>query len=219
MTNWPEWSTDDGRIRLINADCLEVLPTLSGIDAVVTDPPYGCDKAEWDGEFFGDWYCPAKSLGCPIYIVTGSLGVKDSVRLVGDDFVDVISARNLNGMTRGPIGFGNWLACVVACGKPRQGPNVFDFNVLGEMPDHPSPKPIQYMVKLVKRISEPHELLCDPLAGSMTTAIACIRTGRQCVCIERERSYWLDGIERVKEELGRTVLFDRPPARQAELIA
>jgi site-specific DNA-methyltransferase (adenine-specific) len=39
--NWPEWTSPDGRIRLINADCLEVLPTLSGVDAVVTDPPYG----------------------------------------------------------------------------------------------------------------------------------------------------------------------------------
>src|SRR4051794_39011735 len=30
-----------GDARLILADCLEVVPTLSGVDAVVTDPPYG----------------------------------------------------------------------------------------------------------------------------------------------------------------------------------
>lgn len=39
MSN-PEWVSNDGRIRLINADCLSVLPELIA-DAVVTDPPYG----------------------------------------------------------------------------------------------------------------------------------------------------------------------------------
>lgn len=43
MSNWPEWTSPDGSIRLINADCLEVLPTLAAgsIDAVITDPQYG----------------------------------------------------------------------------------------------------------------------------------------------------------------------------------
>src|SRR5688500_15553917 len=30
-----------GPCRLYNADCRDVLPTLEGIDAVVTDPPFG----------------------------------------------------------------------------------------------------------------------------------------------------------------------------------
>src|SRR3954468_22855649 len=30
-----------GDVRLYNADCLDILPALTGIDAVVTDPPYG----------------------------------------------------------------------------------------------------------------------------------------------------------------------------------
>lgn len=39
-----------GGQRLICGDCLEVLPTLEAgsVDAVVTDPPYGINKAEWD---------------------------------------------------------------------------------------------------------------------------------------------------------------------------
>ena len=30
-----------GPCRLINADCLEVLPMLTGVDAIISDPPYG----------------------------------------------------------------------------------------------------------------------------------------------------------------------------------
>jgi DNA modification methylase len=39
-----------GNARLILADCRDVLPTLSGVDAVVTDPPYGIASV-WKGGF------------------------------------------------------------------------------------------------------------------------------------------------------------------------
>lgn len=35
-------------VTLYNADCFDVLPHLSGIDAVVTDPPYGVLEESWD---------------------------------------------------------------------------------------------------------------------------------------------------------------------------
>lgn len=34
------WESDDGAVRLLLGDAMEILPTLSGIDAVVTDPPF-----------------------------------------------------------------------------------------------------------------------------------------------------------------------------------
>ena len=37
----PTWESDCGTVKLWQADCLTVLPTLAGVDAVVTDPPYG----------------------------------------------------------------------------------------------------------------------------------------------------------------------------------
>ena len=37
----PGLSSDDGNVQLWNADCLDVLPLLLGVDAVITDPPYG----------------------------------------------------------------------------------------------------------------------------------------------------------------------------------
>lgn len=36
----PTWQTADGSVQLYLGDCLEVLPTLEAVDAVVTDPPY-----------------------------------------------------------------------------------------------------------------------------------------------------------------------------------
>ena len=36
----PYWRSDCGRHTLYHGDCLAILPHLSGVDAVVTDPPY-----------------------------------------------------------------------------------------------------------------------------------------------------------------------------------
>ena len=50
-----------GDATLILGDCLEILPTLGKVDAVVTDPPYFCVKPDWwdrqwpDQTGFYDW--------------------------------------------------------------------------------------------------------------------------------------------------------------------
>jgi hypothetical protein len=170
-------------------DCLDVLRTLPDGLVTIADPPYGCNKAGWDTEFPTAWYPLAREYSRLVCIITGSVGLRDSLRLVGDDLVDIIAARNMNGMTRGPIGFGNWLGAVVACGKPRQGPNAFDFSVRGGKPEHPSPKPVEYMVKLVERLTEPGDTILDPFCGSGTTGVACMQTGRNFIGIELDPGY------------------------------
>jgi site-specific DNA-methyltransferase (adenine-specific) len=37
-----------GDATLYHGDCLEILPTLDKVDAVVTDPPYGTTQCKWD---------------------------------------------------------------------------------------------------------------------------------------------------------------------------
>jgi len=44
----PCWANDDGSVQLYHADCVDVLPFLHDIDAVITDPPYGTTENEWD---------------------------------------------------------------------------------------------------------------------------------------------------------------------------
>lgn len=192
-------------VTLYRGDCLEVLPTLAAgsIDAVVTDPPYGCGKADWDASFPTAWYEAARAVAPTIVIITGSAGLADSVPLVGADFVDVVAGWNTNGMTRGPLGFGNWLSAVVAGQRPRtkMGPNVIRFSVSGTMPPHPSPKPLEYMRMLVERITLSDDLILDPFMGSGTTGVACVQTGRKFVGIEIDPGYFAIAEKRIREAL------------------
>jgi DNA modification methylase len=177
------------------------------VDAVVTDPPYGCGKEDWDSDFPTGWYLLSRNIAKSVYIITGSSGLYDSVPLVGNDFIDVISARNLNGMTRGPIGFGNWIACVAAGKKCRTGVNFFEFCVRGDMPDHPSPKPIEYMLKLIERVTEPCDTVFDPFMGSGTTGVACMQLGRNFIGCEKVAKYYAIAEKRISEAASQLTMF------------
>ena len=205
-----------GEATLYLGDCREILPTLGKVNAVVTDPPYGCNKAHWDGFFPTEWYAIIKAN--MIVTITGSAGVRNVIDLVGDEFIDVIAARNLNGMTRGPLGFGNWLSAVVSRGKPRQGINAFDFAVVEKMPDHPSPKPLVYMHKLVERVTEPGEVILDPFMGAGTTGVAALRLGRRFVGIEIDPSYFDLSCRRIEEAARQPdMLYERIKPQQKSL--
>jgi site-specific DNA-methyltransferase (adenine-specific) len=52
MTRDPDWQSDDGRVRLYRGDCLEVLPFVGQVDAVVMDPPY-CSGARTSAAISG----------------------------------------------------------------------------------------------------------------------------------------------------------------------
>lgn len=188
-------------VTLHLGNCLTVMKGMAdkSVDCVVTDPPYGCGKADWDDAFPTAWYSEAKRIAKMVAIITGASGLKDSIPLVGDDFVDVISARNLNGMTRSPAGFGNWIACVLAGGKPRQGVTFFEFVVDGEMPNHPSPKPIDYMRKLICRLTDEGATVFDPFAGSGSTGVACIKTGRHFIGCEIDPGYFAIAQRRIEQ--------------------
>lgn len=185
--------------HLYKGNNLEILPTLPQVDYVITDPPYGINKAEWDGEFPTEWYQACKRIAKTIVIITGSSQLKITIPLVGENFVDVIAARNLNGMTFSPLGFGNWLAAVVAGEKTKQGVTFFEFVVKGEMPNHPSPKPIDYMRKLIARCTEPGDTILDPFMGSGSTGVACVELERNFIGIELEQIYFDIAQKRIEQ--------------------
>ena len=65
---------------------------------------------------------------------------------------------------------------------------------------HPTQKPIQLIKRIVEIGSNENDLVLDSFAGSCTTAMACIETKRQYICIEKDKTYIDISINRLKEK-------------------
>lgn len=233
-----------GPCTLIRGDCLEVLPTLRGVDAVVTDPPYGVELTERvtkhtrrsastqyqdDGRFIRREIIPrvidAITIA-PVAAVTPGNRWLQNYPLAND----IGTVFFPNGAGCSPWGFNcnnpilYYGKCpYLAAGMGSRPNSVSATHWLSGDVDHPCPKPVEFMEWLVRRTTiERDAMVCDPFMGSGTTGVACIKTGRQFIGIELEQKYFDIACERIRKawKLERSKLNLDPPVRmtQRELI-
>ena len=67
---------------------------------------------------------------------------------------------------------------------------------------HPTQKPVELMMHLVKSHSNEGDLVLDFTAGSGSTGVACIKTGRKCVLIEQNDEY----MQIIRERLAKPII-------------
>jgi site-specific DNA-methyltransferase (adenine-specific) len=200
MTLWnglelPPAYYEDDAVYIINADCREVLPLIpdKSIDLVLTDPPYGVGKAEWDKKFNMFWMKKiAPITRNSIAIMPGNANLlKLPYKFNEFTYKWTLSFRILNALVRGAVGFGNWIPCVIYA---RDAGSIYTCNqdvgegsIVGDMPKHPSPKPHEAISWMIERL--PKGLILDPFLGSGTTAYCAKKLGRKCIGIEIEEKY------------------------------
>lgn len=81
--------------------------------------------------------------------------------------------------------------------------------------DHPTQKPLQLIVDLVRDFTDEGDTILDPFAGSGTTGVAAKLNGRKAILIEKSEQYCEVAAKRLREtEPGR--LFDRVPRAKAQ---
>jgi len=66
---------------------------------------------------------------------------------------------------------------------------------------HGTQKPVALFEYLIRTYTNEGDTVLDPTAGSGTTAIACRKTGRQYICIEKEAEYCAIAEKRIAEML------------------
>ena len=72
---------------------------------------------------------------------------------------------------------------------------------------HESPKPVAMMARAVKTSCPEGGLVLDPFMGTAPTAIACIRTGRRFIGIEKDPDHFETARKRIEAELAQGDLF------------
>jgi len=181
-------------VTVYHADCLDVLPQLEAgsVDAVVTDPPYGVNIAAWDGEMPPQHIltdCLRVAVGAVIWFgaATKLFGFADYVPR--PDRIAVWAPRFTLSKTSSNGMFYRWHPIALwRLGKTTLGSDLLDVPCDGHnWWNHPATKPVPLFTKLIK--STCSKIVLDPFAGSGTTGVACIKTGRRCILIEKEAKY------------------------------
>ena len=65
---------------------------------------------------------------------------------------------------------------------------------------HSCQKPLNLIVDMINTSSRKGDIVLDPFAGSGTTGVAAIKTGRQAILIEREEKYCEIAVKRIEQE-------------------
>jgi len=161
-------------------DFISKLPQAS---MAFADPPYGADVAEWDKEFY--WKHDYLIEKAPIVLVTpGIVSIFEFAKLTKMPYRWALSFWISNGMTRGALGFGNWIFTALFSTKESIHKNAQDFykvSISGEYGDHKGQKPIGMIVQLIELFTKKNDIVIDPFLGSGTTLITCEQLDRVCI--------------------------------------
>ena len=207
-----------GNARLYLGDCMEILPTLPRVDAVITDPPYGIGEARKNNASrsclaqsrdygVADWDDAPPDESVIEAIRSAS---KWQAMFGGNYFVLPPSScwlvwDKLNGendFADCELAWTNWPKAVRRIqwrwhGMIRQG---------NEDRFHPTQKPVPVM-KWVIELCPKADTILDPFMGSGTTGVAAVQMGRQFIGIEREPKYFDIACKRIEEAQRMTDMF------------
>lgn len=185
--------------------------------AVVTDPPYGIADC-WKGGFSAKhgwasagagkekrngWDEKAPTKG----ELEALLRIGDSACFWGGNFFDLPVSRGWLVWSKPERGF--TLSEAELAWTSRDAPmRVYDFRRSDPGRKHPTQKPVNLMEWTMQTMKIPDDaIVLDPYMGSGTTGVACARTGRGFIGIEREPEYFEIACNRIEAELRQGRLF------------
>jgi DNA modification methylase len=183
----PYYSQDG--VSIYHGDCRDVLPLVSGIDLVLTDPPYGVNfrGEHWDGDVPKiATELPAMFPRVAIIMAPVAIWQFPQPKWLACWARPASSSRSLAG------GFNHW-SPVLLYGDCKMRVDYKSWHAIAHSYPkgfgHPSPKPECVMTWLVDELSEAGDTILDPFMGSGTTLVAAKRLGRQAIGIELEERY------------------------------
>ena len=187
----------EGLFLMDGIEGLRSLPKHS-VDMLLTDPPYGTTRNFWD---------------VPLPLPELWEAVKWAVKPDGAvlffaqcPYDKVLGASNLSMLRY------EWVWYKSRCTgflNARRAPSSgsedglrFPGNLLAfssvQRTVHPTQKPVELCEYLIRTYTRPGEVVADICAGSGTTAVAAVNTGRRFVCFETAPAFYAPATERIR---------------------
>jgi site-specific DNA-methyltransferase (adenine-specific) len=212
-------------VRLYLGDCLDVLRDLpdGSVDAVVTDPPFGIgfqyNEHDDSPDGYGEWLWSVLSLaetkcqpGSPVFVWQAMTNVRRFSEWFPREWRLFAACKNFVQMrpTAMQYAYDPVVVWWVPGEKPySSGTLSRDFFVantspsshigLNDVQGHPCPRPLDQVRHIVDQWVRPAGIVLDPFAGSGTTGVACVQTGRRFIGCEIDPTYYAIAEKRIAE--------------------
>jgi len=216
-----------GDCIMIQGDCLEVMPQIGKVDAVVTDPPYGIfKKSSGDGKMFGKDTIYSHDTKAAGWDQKPNAGVFDMITTMprwviwgGNYLCDMIGPSAGTFIWYKRTGGNSYADAEIAWTNATGTSRLFDHQWCGAFKDserglravHPTQKPVALMKWCLGFLPDAKTIL-DPFMGSGTTGVACVKTGRKFIGIELDPDYFDIACKRVREAYAQPDFFVAPRA-------
>jgi len=190
-------------VTLYLGDCLEIMLMLTGIDVVVTDPPYGIGENNRKnlsrgklalpidyGEFTWDKPIDERHIKA-IFRVSA-----EQVIFGGNYYAHLLPPSSSWIVWDKQNGANDFADCELAWTSHKKAVRKFTYlwnGMIKQKPEtryHPTQKPLALMKWVIENYTKLGDTVLDCFMGSGTTGVACVQTGRNFIGIEIDEGYF-----------------------------
>lgn len=202
-----------GNATLYRADCFDVLPQLSGIDAVITNPPFGIGFTyrsydDAPGKYDGMMQRLVPQLvrvtnNGPCFVWQSQLKADRWHRYFPRGFRIIAACKQFRHQPGKRVCL-SWDPVIFWSGRSRIHDEVFrDWHVAdltvwdGYEGDNPVPCPLSQVRYFCNSVRA--DTILDPFMGSGTTGVAALQSGKRFVGIEQDPVYFAYACKRMRK--------------------
>jgi DNA modification methylase len=209
-----------GDCRLIQGDCLEVMPGLGPVDAVVTDPPYGMGFVS-NHRIIKHKKIANDKTDCLLVWACGLDALHSKyIWMRWDNIREIPKPKSLITWVKNNHSMGDLShehsrkteVCAFFQGVDHKFPSGRPSDVVlcqrTSNNYHPTEKPVRLMQEV---IGWTIGAVLDPFMGSGTTGVACVKEGRAFIGIEMDPDYFDIAVKRIREAYAQPDMFVAPP--------
>lgn len=205
-----------GDATLYLGDCMEILPTLEKVDAVITDPPYGLGN-----RMKGGTWAEKQEFKDMVVWDTAPPSIEDLLNIASKAKICVFWGGNYYGLPASRC----WLVwdkqnavptmsdCEIAWTNLDANTKRFSHPVGRVLNGHPSEKPLRLMEWTLQTVKASGVIL-DPFMGSGTTGVASLKTNNKFIGIEREQKYFDIACKRIEQASKQVDMFVEQPKQE-----
>jgi len=222
--------------KLYHGNCLEIMPRLHSVDALITDPPFAFtggisagNSSNISDQFFRHWWKEVaqkihKSLRSE---ASGFIWCDwKTAKILSDGFEPQLQTYDFFRISqmifhhREMPGMGKPFRASIDMIAYLRGPKhknppisadtlnfISEYWYYGKHDHHPAEKSPSICERLLNWCSTEQQTVIDPFFGSGTTAIACERLNRKWIGIEIEEKYCEISAKRIEQETRQLKLF------------